>query len=114
MSRKFDENIAEWQSITDKQMAFYESAREYDNMHINRKITMEEVRDGLKTVQRDKANGPDKVANEFLIEGGKIIQKMLLTVFNNIYREEKIPEEWKQNGGRISVCMKRVIKFTEA
>ena len=94
--RKIDESIAEWQTIIDKQMEFYESVKEYDNLHLNRKITMEEIKDGLKSVQRSKANGPDEVANEFLVEGGKTIQKMLLTVFNNIYREEKIAEEWKE------------------
>ena len=67
------------------QMEFYESVKNYDNLHINRKITMEEIKDGLKTVQKGKANGPNEVANEFLVEGGKTIQKMLLTVFNSIY-----------------------------
>ena len=75
MPRKMDESIAEWQTIIDKQMEFYKSVKEYDNVHINRKITLEEIKDGLKTVQRGKANGPDEVANEFLVEGGKQSRK---------------------------------------
>ena len=39
--------------------------------------------------------GPDDIPNEALIEAGKKMRKNILTIFNQIYKTEEIPQEWK-------------------
>ena len=63
--RKIVEEIKEWQTTIDQQMIFYEIVREYDKLHINREITLNEIKDGIKTLQKGKATGPDYIPNEF-------------------------------------------------
>ena len=77
-------------------MIFYEKVREYDKLHINREITLNEIKDGIKTLQKGKATGPDDIPNEFLIEGERSVQVILWKVFNQIFAQEKVPEDWKE------------------
>ena len=87
--RKTDEEIKEWQTTIDQQMIFYEKDREYDKLNINREITLNEIKDGIKTLQKGKATGPDDIPNEFLIEGGRSVQLILWKVFNQIFTQLK-------------------------
>ena len=94
--RKIVEEIKEWQTTIDQQMIFYEKVREYDKLHINREITLNEIKDGIKILQKGKATGPDDIPNDFLIEGGRSVQVILWKVFNQIFAQEKVPEDWKE------------------
>ena len=55
--------------------------------------------DRVKQLQRRKAVGPDDIPNQALIESEDKMRKNILTIFNNIYKTEEIPQEWKH--GRI-------------
>ena len=58
-------------------------------------ITKCELESAIKQLQRRKAVDPDDIPNEALIESGDKMRKNILTIFNNIYKTEEIPQEWK-------------------
>ena len=60
------------------------------------KIEETEVRNVIRKLKRNKAPGQDKIANEAWIEGKEEIVKELTKTLNSVWREGKLPEEWKE------------------
>ena len=60
------------------------------------KIEETEVRNAIRKLKRNKAPGQDKIANEAWIEGKEEIVKELTKTLNNVWKEGKLPEEWKE------------------
>ena len=56
-------------------------------------IEESEVRKAIKKLKRNKASGPDKIANEAWIEGKEVLAKELTRTLNEIWKIGKIPEE---------------------
>ena len=50
----------------------------------------------MKKLKRGKANGPDNIPNEALIEADEETLETLRHVFNNITEERSIPEQWQK------------------
>ncbi len=58
-------------------------------------ITEGEIWDIIKDLKKRKACGPDKIQNEHLFYGGKIIARTLAFLFNNIVLQTRVPKQWK-------------------
>uniref|UniRef100_A0A0B7BQ42 Endonuclease/exonuclease/phosphatase domain-containing protein n=2 Tax=Arion vulgaris TaxID=1028688 RepID=A0A0B7BQ42_9EUPU len=58
-------------------------------------ITLTELQRALKKLNRKKAPGPDGVSNDMLKQIGPIAQSLLLQIFNNSWRQGRVPDIWK-------------------
>lgn len=64
--------------------------------HNNKTITIYELDSAIKCIQRRKASGPDDIPNEAIIEADESTRKHILQTFNEVYRREVIPKEWRE------------------
>ena len=55
-----------------------------------------EVRRAIRKLKRRKAAGQDKITDEAWIEGGVTVLRRLTKVINVVWKEGKLPEEWKE------------------
>lgn len=53
-----------------------------------------EVENALQTQKRDKASGPDRIGNNFLIDSKETIIPILTYLFNDVLNTEHIPDQW--------------------
>lgn len=60
-------------------------------------ITLAEVKAAVKNIKNQKAEGADQIAPEFIKYGGEKAIETLWKLLMQVWDEEKIPEEWKQN-----------------
>ena len=60
------------------------------------KITVEGVVKQLKSLNPDKASGPDSMTSWFLKENGTIIAPMLTHIFQESVDTGTIPDQWKE------------------
>ena len=56
---------------------------------------MRELENAIKALKQNKANGPDNIPNEFLINANQHTKELILNIFNQIFDSEDIPESWK-------------------
>ncbi len=61
---------------------------------IEEDITEVEIKNAIKTMKNGKACGPDFIPVELIKEGGPMIVKWLMKIFQRCWREVKIPSEW--------------------
>jgi hypothetical protein len=59
------------------------------------RITRGEIVRELKLIKSGKAAGKDGIVTELLKKGGEGMVDVLETIFNKVFEEEKIPEDWK-------------------
>src|SRR3978361_954449 len=67
--------------------------------------TMEEVKEVINKSRKGKAPGKDGINMELIKYGGEELQKQIHALIQTIWREEKMPEEWKT--GQIVTIQKR-------
>ena len=61
---------------------------------IFRKITKKEVRKAIKALKNNKAAGIDRIFVELLKYGGETVVNWLTYLFNLIWEQEIVPENW--------------------
>ena len=59
-------------------------------------ILQPEIRSGIKSLKIGKATGIDNIPSEAIHAGGEVSAEALYKLLNKIWREEKIPDEWKK------------------
>ena len=65
--------------------------------HNNRgEISEQEIKTAIKATKRNKANGPDNIPNEAMIEANTETREIMRKTLNNIMDTVKIPEEWQK------------------
>lgn len=67
------------------------------NRRYVRRIQEQEVREALKRMKVDKAMGPDGIPIKVWRCLGDIAVVWLTKLFNNIYRSNKMPQEWRRS-----------------
>ena len=72
--------------------------------------TLDEVEKALKQLKPGKAPGPDGIPPEVLKDGGLILRQELHKLLLNIWREEKVPQDFKN--GTIIKLFKKNCRFT--
>ena len=60
-------------------------------------ITKDEFISNLKKLKRGKANGPDSITNEMILEGGDSVHNAIISVFNSVLLSGMYPKEWRNN-----------------
>src|SRR5699024_6568058 len=68
-----------------------------DNEHLTKEITIIELRDIIKSLPKKKAPEIDQIPYEILQNLDEYTLNKLLTLYNKILKQEKIPEIWKTN-----------------
>ena len=63
---------------------------------LNTSFSEDEVIKSVKQLKSNKAGGPDKIINEFLIHGRQILVLTICKLFNKIYDMSYFPEEWAE------------------
>ena len=63
--------------------------------NIKGEITEIELKRAIKSAKRNKANGPDNIPNEALIEADSETREIIRKTFNNILNNRTIPEQWQ-------------------
>jgi sorting nexin-29 len=58
-------------------------------------ITVDEVREAIKTLKAGKAPGEDEICPEMVKAGGEITVRILHQILNNIWKQEEMPKEWE-------------------
>ena len=64
---------------------------------LNNPFTMEELTNGLKGLKNNKSSSFDRISNEILKTGGKVLKDTFLKLFNNIQRASLYPTLWKKD-----------------
>ena len=59
-------------------------------------VTIEDVKDQLKTLDTSKAFGPDNISPKFLKEGASILAPILQSLFNKCLQQSVFPDIWKR------------------
>lgn len=68
---------------------------ESDKDEINVDITEEELEIALRKMKHGKSPGHDKITTEMIKKMGIEGKNILLTMYNKIFKEEKIPKDWE-------------------
>ena len=68
-------------------------------------ITLEEVKNAVKTMKKGKSPGGDGLPVEIIRAGGECVLNKLLNIFNTAYITENVPSDWQK--GVISPLFKR-------
>ena len=69
-----------------------------DNINeLNEPFTLEELSEGLKGLKNNKACSFDRISNEMLKTGGKILKSAFLRLFNSIQASSFYPTLWKKD-----------------
>ena len=64
---------------------------------IDRRITLEEMREALRELKSKKAPGPDGIPAECLKIFGETFDKILLKIINLIFSNHLYPSQWSSN-----------------
>lgn len=85
------------------------------------KIEEKEVKNAIKKLKRNKARDREGWNNEMILEGGEEMVKSLTAIFNEVCKQECIPDEWekmkiksiyKNKGSRMEMKNRRGIFLT--
>ena len=75
------------------------------NGWINRDFTLDEITRAVKTLKSGKAVGLDNIPNEFLINGGVKLWRLLTILYNKVMQSGNFPPGW--NKGRVTLVHKK-------
>ena len=64
---------------------------------IDRRITMEEMREALRELKSKKAPGPDGIPADCLKIFGETFEKIFLKIINLIFSNHLYPSQWNSN-----------------
>jgi hypothetical protein len=70
--------------------------RQQDVEHIDRPIERAEISKAIKRLKKGKSAGVDEIVTELLKFGGYMIEEILWFFFDQVWREERVPEEWSK------------------
>ena len=70
---------------------------------LDRMIDLIELKLCLRNCKNNKSPGPDNIFYEFLKNSPESPLNFLMTVYNNILMEEKVPSDWSTISLKISV-----------
>ena len=56
-----------------------------------------EVRNAILTLKNGKSPGPDNITSELLKHGGESIIKIFTTIFQQIWKTKKWPDQWTKS-----------------
>ena len=59
-------------------------------------LTMQELRSSIKKLKSKKAPGPDGVMNDMLRHPGSAAKNILLRIFNQSWKQGRVPDIWKE------------------
>ena len=59
-------------------------------------IIHSEVQTAINQMKRNKAPGIDQITTDIIILGGEEVIQEMVTLFNDILKEKRIPKEWKE------------------
>lgn len=65
------------------------------NRYRNSKITEEVIRRSVRKLKNNKTTRSDNIKAEIRKESKDISARLLHTLFNKVWEEEKVPEQWK-------------------
>ena len=65
-----------------------------ENEDLDKSISIEEIRNAVRKLKKGKATGEDEILNETLKYGGEVMINVLHYLFNMIWTEERIPDQW--------------------
>ena len=68
----------------------------YESLEQNKIIECNEIEKAIKSLKNNEAMGTDKIKNEFIKNGGEILQTNILKTFNHIFDKESIPSTWQE------------------
>ena len=92
-ARQGTEEFRTWTNTIERKYEEMENEQQTDSITINRK----ELNIAIKHLKNKKATGPDNIPNEAIKEMTKTNRKQVLKIFNNIAKEEEIPEQWTKS-----------------
>ena len=75
---------------------------------MDRNYTLEEIRKSLKKMKGGKAKGHDFLPNEFLINAPDELLVLIVSLFNMIKKEGRVPKDW--NKGIITLIFKKGLR----
>ena len=64
---------------------------------LNEPFTLEELSSGLKGLKNNKSSSFDRISNEMLKTGGRILKTVFLKLFNSIQASSFFPTLWKKD-----------------
>ena len=70
---------------------------DYENLPLNQPITLEEVKNTIKSLPNNKSAGPNRLIYEFLTHGGEPVAKSLHTLLSSIFSSETPPTSWQDS-----------------
>ena len=59
-------------------------------------LRMDELEEAIKRLKNKKSLGPDNVSNDMIKHFGGKAKSTLLRIFNESWRQEKVPSSWKK------------------
>ena len=92
-AREGEMSHAEWTKNIDNKIDQITNMK-YEQTH--QEITQSEINKNIKTIQRGKSTGPDRIPNEAIIEANQHNRNIIRTILNKIYNNEKIPDQWQE------------------
>lgn len=83
--------------LDDGHRGMEESYDRADNIEVNEDtiITMEELKQAIKTLKNGKAPGCDMITSEMIKNLGENGMNTLLHIFEKVWNEEVVPEDWR-------------------
>ena len=60
-------------------------------------MTEPDVRKAMQSLKLKNAEGQDRIPQRLLIDGAEILNKPMSTLFNLVYNDKIIPEQWKMS-----------------
>ena len=63
---------------------------------LNTPLTLQEIKIAIGQLRTNKSAGPDKLLNEFLINGKDVLCKTLFILFNKLFSMGYFPKEWTE------------------
>ena len=92
-AREGETSHSHWTNLIHQTVGAVQSTKTNEEV---KPIGIDELNSTIKTLKRGKSCGPDKIPNEALIETNTKTRQIYLEMFNKIYEEEKIPNEWQE------------------
>ena len=63
---------------------------------LNLPLALQEILKAISQLRTNKSAGPDKLLNEFFINGKEVLSTTLLILFNKLFEMGYFPEEWSE------------------
>ena len=92
-AREGEMSHAEWTKKIDNKIDQITNMK-YEQTH--QEISQNEINKNIKTIQRGKSTGPDRIPNEAIIEANQHNRNIIRKILNKIYNNEKIIDQWQE------------------